>query len=176
LQFVTASRDPLVTLTFAHPETLSSPFFNIFAPLHLTPWPTPTPHHYWPSSPRGGRPFGSTALQRLLGLAGPHPLFLQVAGYRSFAALPDGGGELSPEAWASVRAQVLADLEPHLRYYWNSLDAASQHALAALPLLAREGRSPLLEQLERAALTRGQLYLGGALEGYVRRQPVEGLL
>jgi hypothetical protein len=177
LQFVTASRDPLVTLTFAHPETLSSPFFNIFAPLHLAPLADLDAAALLRTlSSRGGHPFGPATVEQLLGLAGPHPLFLQVAGYRAFAALPDGGGELGPEGWASVRSQVLADLEPHLRYYWNSLDAAGQHALAALPLLAHEGRGPLLEQLERAALARGGAYLGGALESFVRQQPVEGLL
>jgi hypothetical protein len=177
LQFITSSRDPLVELTFAHPETLSSPFFNIFAPLHLAPLAEPDAAALLTDlSAQGERPFGPKTVERLLDLAGPHPLFLQVAGYRAFAALPDGGGELQPEAWAAVQAQAIADLEPHLRYYWGSLDAAGQHALAALPLLQREGRSPLLARLEGAALIRGGNYLGGALEAFVRRQPVEGLL
>jgi conflict system STAND superfamily ATPase len=177
IQFITSSRDPLVELTFAHPETLSSPFFNIFAPLHLSPFTEPDALALLNElSARGGRPFGPTTVAKLLKLAGSHPLFLQVTGYRAYAALPDGGGELTPESWSAVRAQSLADLEPHLSYYWSNLDAASQHALAALPLLAREGRSPLLAGLEAAALIRGGAYLSDALETFVRRQPVDGLL
>jgi DNA-binding response OmpR family regulator len=75
-----------------------------------------------------------------------------------------------------VRAQTLADLEPHLRYYWSGLDSEAQHALAALPLLPKEGRSPAIERLAAAGLLRGSAYLGGALEEYVRRQQVDGLL
>lgn len=177
LQFITSSRDPLVELTFAHPETLSSPFFNIFAPLHLAPFAEPDARALLADlSARGGRPFGPGTLTRLLDLAGPHPLFLQAAGYRAFAALPDGGGELTSEVWASVGAQARADLEPHLRYYWACLDSAAQHALARLPLLAGGSGDPLLARLEAAALTRGGRYLGHALEAFVRRQPVEGLL
>jgi hypothetical protein len=177
IQFMTSSRDPLVELTFAHPETLSSPFFNIFAPLHLAPLAEDAALHLLGElSSRGARPFGAATVAKLRELAGPHPLFLQVAGYRAFAAFPDGGGELDPKVWAAVRAQTLADLEPHLRYYWSNLDAASQYALAVLPLLGREGRSPLLAGLEAAALVRGSAYLGDALETFVRRQPVDGLL
>jgi hypothetical protein len=177
LQFITSSRDPLVELTFAHPATLSSPFFNIFAPLHLAPLAEPDARALLADlSARGGRPFGPATLARLLDLAGPHPLFLQVAGYRAFAALPDGGGELAPAAWQTVDAQARADLEPHLRYSWASLDVAAQHALARLPLLAGAGGDPLLARLEAAALTSGGRYLGHALEAFVRLQPVEGLL
>jgi DNA-binding response OmpR family regulator len=75
-----------------------------------------------------------------------------------------------------VRSQTLADLEPHLQYYWSSLDPEAQHALAALPLLPKEGRSPAIERLAVAGLLRGQAYLGGVLEEFVRRQKVDGLL
>jgi hypothetical protein len=177
LQFVTASKDPLVELTFAHHETLSSPFFNIFAPLHIGLLAEAEALDLLTAlSARGGRPFTQDLLVYLLDLAGTHPLFLQVAGYRAFAALDDSQGALSAEGRAHVRVQMLADLEPHLRYYWSSLDSEAQHALAALPLLPRKGRSPAIERLAVAGLLRGSAYLGGALEEYVRRQAVEGLL
>jgi DNA-binding response OmpR family regulator len=177
LQFVTASKDPLVELTFAHRETLSSPFFNIFAPLHLGLLAEHEALDLLTTlSARGGRPFAPDTIAYLLDLAGPHPLFLQVAGYRAFAALDQGQGALDAEARARVRSQASADLEPHLRYYWSSLDSQAQHALAALPLLPKEGRSPAIERLAAAGLLRGQTYLSGVLEEYVRRQQVDGLL
>jgi transcriptional regulator with XRE-family HTH domain len=177
LQFVTASKDPLVELTFAHRETLSSPFFNIFAPLLLGVLaPDEAVGLLQALSARGGRPFEPATIAYLVELAGPHPLFLQVAGYRAFAALDDRQGDLDAEAGARVRAETLADLEPHLRYYWSSLDPEAQYALAALPLLPKEGRSPTIERLAAAGLLRGQAYLGGVLEDFVRRQKVDGLL
>jgi hypothetical protein len=157
LQFVTASKDPLVELTFAHRETLSSPFFNIFAPMHLELLAESEALDLLTVlSARGGRPFAPDTLAYLLDLAGPHPLFLQVAGYRAFAALCEGQGSLDAEARARVRSQTFADLEPHLRYYWSSLDSEAQHALAALPLLPKEGRSAAIERLAAAGLLRGQ--------------------
>jgi Transcriptional regulatory protein, C terminal len=177
LQFITASKDPLVELTFAHRETLSSPFFNIFAPLHLELLAEAEALDLLTTlSTQGGRPFAPDTRAYLLDLAGPHPLFLQVGGYRAFAALDDGQGALDAEARARVRSQTFADLEPHLRYYWSSLDSEAQHALAGLPLLPKEGRSPAIERLTTAGLLRGQVYLGGVLEEYVRRQQVDGLL
>jgi transcriptional regulator with XRE-family HTH domain len=177
LQFVTASKAPLVELTFAHRETLSSPFFNIFAPLHLGLLAHDEAVELLAAlSGRGGRPFGPDMVAYLIELAGLHPLFLQVAGYRAFAALDDGRGDLGAEARAVVRAQTLADLDQHLRYYWNSLDPEAQYLLAALPLFPKAGRSPAIERLEAAGLLRGATYFGALLEEFVRQQKVDGLL
>jgi transcriptional regulator with XRE-family HTH domain len=177
LQFVTASKAALVELTFAHRETLSSPFFNIFAPLQLGLLAEAEAVELLAElSARGGHDFTPNTRAYLLGLAGPHPLFLQVAGYRAFAAFGDRRGDLDAEAYARVRAETLADLEPHLRYYWSSLDSEAQYTLAALPLLPKEGRAAPIEHLNAAGLLRGQTYLGGVLEDFVRRQTVDGLL
>ena len=179
LQFITASKDPLVQLTFAHPETLSSPFFNMFAPLFLTVLTQDEAMNLLAVySARGGRPFAPDTLDFLFDLAGPHPLFLQVAGYRAFAALASeqARGTLSTEARVAVRSQTLADLAPHLQYYWSSLDHEARYTLAALPLYGMEGRSSAVERLRTAGLLRDGTYLGEALEDFVRRQQVEGLL
>ncbi len=179
LQFVTASKDPLVDLTFAHSETLSSPFFNMFAPLALTVLRDDEAVDLLVvNARRAGHPFAPGTIDFLLDLAGPHPLFLQVAGYRAFAAIAGEGrqGTLSPEARSVVRAQTLADLAPHLQYYWSSLDPEARYTLAALPLYGLEGRSSAVEQLRAAGLLRGRTYLGGVLEAFVRRQQVDGLL
>ena len=177
LQFITASKDPLVELTFAHRETLSSPFFNILAPLHLGPLVEQEALDLLTTlSARGGRPFAPDALAYLLDLAGPHPLFLQVAGYRAFAALDGGQSALDGQARAQVAGQVLADLDPHLRYYWSSLDPEAQYLLAALPLFPPDSRPPAAGRLAAAGLLCGSAYLGGVLESFVRRQKVDGLL
>jgi len=177
LQFITASRDRLVELAFAHADTLSSPFFNIFAPLQLGLLAESEAMDLLATlSAHGGRPFAPDTLAYLLELAGPHPLFLQVAAYRAFAALGDEQGSLNTAARAAVREQTLADLDPHLRYYWSGLDPDAQYALAALPLLPKEGHSPMIEHLNAAGMLRGRAYLGGALEMFVRQQQVAGLL
>jgi hypothetical protein len=178
LQFVTASKDPLVALTFAHPDTLASPFFNIFAPLSLGLLSDAEADGMLAMlSARGGRGFGPATRAFLLGLAGPHPLFAQVAGYRAFAALRETqDGELAAAGRELVRAQTQSDLDSHLRYYWGGLDAEARYTLAALPLLAQGARTPAAERLAAEGLLRGVAYLGDALETFVRRQEVAGLL
>jgi DNA-binding response OmpR family regulator len=69
----------------------------------------------------------------------------------------------------------LADLEPHLLYYWHKLDPESQYTLAALPLLEPGVALPVLERLAQAGLIYEGRYLGSALETFVRQQKVEGL-
>jgi DNA-binding response OmpR family regulator len=71
---------------------------------------------------------------------------------------------------------VLADLEPHLRYYWHKLDPEMQYTLAALPLLEQPMPPSTLERLAAAGLVNEGRYLDSALETFVRQQQVEGLL
>jgi hypothetical protein len=178
LQFITAARDPLWQLTFAHRETLSSPFFNIFAPLPLGLFSEAEAGALLSTlSARGRRAgFAAETVAFILELAGPHPLFLQVAAYRTFGALGGQvGKKLTDEVKADIRAQALADLEPHLSYYWDNLDTEAQYTLAALPLLERDVRTDAMVHLETAGLVRAGDYLGRALEAFVRRQKVEGL-
>jgi hypothetical protein len=178
LQFITAARDPLWQLTFAHRETLSSPFFNIFAPLPLGLFSDEEAGMLLATLSTRGRKAGFAAetVAFILEWAGPHPLFLQVAAYRTFGALGGHAAKkLTDEMMASVRAQVLADLEPHLSYYWDNLDAELQYTLAALPLVERDVRTDAMVQLETAGLIRAGNYLGRALEEFVRRQKVAGL-
>jgi hypothetical protein len=179
LQCVTASKTPLVDLTFAHSETLSSPFFNMFAPLHLPLFTEDASMHMLATlSVRSGHPFTSQTLRLLYDLTGPQPLFLQVAGYRAFAMLVTEPGqvELSASAFATVRSQTLTDLEPHLRYAWNTLDPQAQYTLAALPFLTTERATQPIKQLMLDGLLHNATYVGSALEDFVRRQPVAGLL
>lgn len=173
LTFITAAKYPLLQLTFAHPETLSSPFFNIFAPLQLGLLTRPEAEGLLQTlAARSGRPFSAALCADLLALAGPHPLFLQVVAYRAFASLTDSGSVGIP----TLRAQAQADVDQHLRYYWASLSPEARYALAALPLLSQAANEPIVQALAEAALLFEGRYLGQLLESFVRRQKVEGLL
>lgn len=169
LQFITASKDPLLQVTFAHPDTLSSPFFNIFAPLHLSLFSAADATQLLTTlAERAGHPFTHDTITFLLDLVGTQPLFLQVAGYRAFGQM----GDLS-----TVRAQVQADLEAHLQYYWSNLDAEAQYTLAALPLFDRDVRPPAAQRLITSGLLRADgAYLGEVWQDFVRRQTLDGLL
>jgi hypothetical protein len=203
LQFITASKDPLLQVTFAHPDTLSSPFFNIFAPLHLSLFSEADARHLLATlAERAGHPFSDEIIAFVLNLVGTHPLFLQVAGYRAFgvgqiANLPaDVVGQIANLSYirtqidnlpadvvgqianlSYIRAQIFADLEAHLQYYWSKLDADAQYTLAALPLFNRDARPPIVQRLITSGLLRDNgAYLGEVLQEFVRRQTLEGLL
>ena len=170
IRFVTASKNPLWKLTQINPETLSSPFFNFFAPLSLGPLEEPEARRMEAMlSAKAGKPFCDRALQRILALAGTHPLFLQVTGYRAFE-VASSSGEIPDAEWESIRRHLLSDLEPHLQYYWSELGEEERYALAALPL--GSDTAALVE----AGLVRNGRYVGSILEEFVRRQRVAGLL
>ncbi len=175
VSFVVASKEPLARLSFAHPETLSSPFFNIFAPTPLGLLPEQEAIEMLTSlSARGGQTFKPRTNLFLLDLVGPHPFFLQVAGYRAFAA--QDRGLLSSDACAAVREQVGNDLEGHLNYYWFGISLADQYALASLPVMALDSRSSAFTRLTEAGLLRKNGYLGTVLRDFVSRQRIDGLL
>jgi hypothetical protein len=171
VRFVTASKNPLWRLGRSNPETLSSPFFNFFAPLALGPLEESEARGMLERlSTQAGKPFTERDCDAILSIAGPHPLFLQVAAYRAFETAA-AGGDPSAEGLASLRRRILADLEPHLQYYWNDLDDDARYELAALPLVGG-GSAPLAD----AGLIRNGKYIGGILEQFVRSQQVPGLL
>ena len=178
LQFVTISKSPLFELVFAHPEALSSPFFNIFAAQRLSLLSDLGARELLDTlSANGGRPFAASLRDQLQQLAGPHPLFLQLAGYHAFAALePDGGGVLAETAWQAARAQIELDIEPHLRYYWSHLSEDERYTLACMGVLSPELHPAALDRLQAEALLQGRRYAGTALERFVRRQVISGVL
>ncbi len=172
LQFITASRDPLGELTFAHKDTLSSPFFNIFAPAQLGLFTeTAAIELLTTLSTQQGCPFSLETINFILELVGPHPLFLQVAGYRTFTTI-DSSGHLAVQDKTTVVSQVETDLEQHLRYYWHNLSPEAQYALVTLPLLDKT----IPNYLIATGLIYQTSYLGSTLETFVRQQLVAGVL
>ncbi len=175
VQFVIASKEPLARLTFANPTVLSSSFFNIFAPFRLSLLEEQDAVGMLTTlSERSGTCFQPDTVDFLLGLVGPHPQFLQVAGYIAFEL--QNKGELSPGARSAVRKRTLEELEGHLEYYWRDLSADEQDALAALPFTGLDAFSPIIDRLNDCGLLYENDYLGSVLQEYVARQNVAGLL
>jgi hypothetical protein len=175
VQFVIASKEPLARLSFANPAVISSSFFNIFAPFRLSLLQELEAVEMLTTlSERSGARFQPDTVDFLLGLVGPHPQFLQVAGYIAFELQKEG--ELSVDARSAVRKRSLEELEGHLEYYWRDLSEEEQYALAALPLTVIEGSSPVIARLNDCGLLCENRYLGSVLREFVTRQSVSGLL
>lgn len=175
VQFVIASKEPLARLSFANPAVVSSSFFNIFAPFRLSLFQKQEAIEMLTElSARSGSPFQADTITYLLELVGPHPHFLQVAGYHAFGL--QRKGKLSPDMRAAVKERTLEELEGHLEYYWRDLSGEEQYTLAALPLTAIEGYSPIIARLTDSGLLYENQYLGSVLREFVARQTVNGLL
>jgi hypothetical protein len=175
VQFVIASKEPLATISFANPAVVSSSFFNIFAPFRLSLFQKQEAVEMLTAlSARSGSAFRSDSIDFLLELVGPHPHFLQVAGFHAFAL--QHKGSLSSDKRAAVKERTLGELGGHLEFYWRNLSAEEQYTLAALPLTAFEGYSPVIARLTDSSLLYENQYLGSVLREFVARQSVDGLL
>lgn len=175
VQYVIASKEPLARLSFANPAVVSSSFFNIFAPLRLSLFQEDEAAEMLRTlSARGGAAFHPDTVAFLLDLVGPHPHFLQVAGYHGFAL--QRKGVLSASEQVTACSRISEELEGHLEYYWRDLSAEEQYTLAALPLTAFDPHSPIIARLEDSGLLYKRKYLGSVLTDFVSRQHVDGLL
>ncbi|GIK41501.1 MAG: hypothetical protein BroJett011_53340 [Chloroflexota bacterium] len=185
--YVTASKQPLLELTYANASALSSPFFNIFASIRLGLFSDAEAHNLLTTlAARSGLTFSPPTLDSLLDLTGPHPLFLQIAGFHAFelAQTWEQTSEVRSAKTSEVsldhaelRRRFLASVEEHFGYYWRSLSPDEQRALATLPA-ARPGST--LTSLEKACLIIRRNdhydYLSPAFRAFIQAQPVPGLL
>jgi hypothetical protein len=176
LSFVTASRESLLALTYANAETLSSPFFNTFANLRLGLFATSEAQSMVETlAAHAGLDLPSQTIDRILGLAGPHPLLLQIAAFHAVELWGEEGWHADGDAeW---RRRFSAEAESHFEYYWRHLTDGDHYALAALPLAREdEAQREAIRRLEQACLIRrkkqGYDYLSPAFEEFVRRQSV----
>jgi hypothetical protein len=175
VQFLIASKDPLAKLTFSNPEVISSSFFNIFAPFQLSLFQEQEAISMLASlSERSGQAFQADTIDFLLELVGPHPHFLQVAGYHTFEL--QSQGVLSAKGYAAVKERTLKELEGHLEYYWRNLSDEEQYILATLPQIDFDSYSPALAHLFDYGLLYKDNYLGLLLKQFVGHQSVPGLL
>lgn len=125
-------------------------------------------------SERSGQVFQADTIDFLLELVGPHPHFLQVAGYHAFEL--QSNGVLSSNASAAVKERTMKELEGHLEYYWRNLSAEEQYTLATLPQIDFESYSPIIAHLFDYGLLYKDNYLGSGLKQFVAQQNVPGLL
>ncbi|MFB0536700.1 MAG: winged helix-turn-helix domain-containing protein [Anaerolineae bacterium] len=180
--YVTASKTLIQALTYAHAETLSSPFFNTFAHLHLGLFLDDDAQGLIEQlAAKAGVPLPSELIHFIVELAGPHPLLLQIAGFHAFELWQVRGEKWEEGDCDHLRRRFLAEAESHLEYYWRHLTDGDRYTLAALPLTQEdEARREAIRRLEQACLIRrtdqGYIYLSPVFENFVRRQSVPHLL
>ncbi len=128
--YLTASKRGLYELTYHHSDTLSSPFFNIFSEVTLGLMPEDEACGLLEGlSEQGQGPgFCREEIDLALELAGPHPFFLQIAGYYLYD-LPGRGEPKFPDAYDRAARRFTAEAEDHYRYLWSQLGAEEQQAL-----------------------------------------------
>ncbi|MBN1661172.1 MAG: serine/threonine protein kinase, partial [Anaerolineae bacterium] len=143
--YLTASKRSLYELTYHHTGTLSSPFFNIFSELRLGLMPDDEARSLLSTlSQRDGDPgFCEEEIDLAIELAGPHPFFLQIAGFHLFD-LPGHGQPQPPDAYDRAARRFNAEAEDHYRYLWSQLDLEEQHALLSPNSAAEDVRRALL--------------------------------
>jgi tRNA A-37 threonylcarbamoyl transferase component Bud32 len=126
LAFLTASARSLIQLTYSgrSQEILSSPFFNIFAPLLLGFLPEDEARQLIQEPARSaGAPFSPATEDLIYDLVGGHPLGLQIACFHAFGTLDD------PD---EIKKQTMRELTPHFQYYWHNLSPEEQSTLRRL--------------------------------------------
>jgi hypothetical protein len=182
LAYVTASKQPLLELTYADASALSSPFFNIFASIRLGLFAEDEARTLLTTlATRGGVTLPPATVDFLLDLAGPHPLLLQIAGFHAFELEQERPDRFSKPVRSDdpeLRRRFLASVEEHFSYYWRNLSTAEQRVLATLPA-SQNSQPEVIRQLERACLIirrpSGYDYLSSAFRAFVQAQPIPGL-
>lgn len=124
LVFLTASTRPLIDLTYSNraEEILSSPFFNIFAPLFLGLLAKEEAHSVIRYSMQAaGHPASPPLVEFLYELVGGSPHALRV-GCAEAACTPGD--------WATIEQRTRQALHPYFETEWERLEPIEQYALA----------------------------------------------
>jgi hypothetical protein len=180
VSYVTASKLPLLELTFANLSVLSSPFFNIFGSLRLGLFSEAEARHMLIGlTTSAGTAFAPDTLQIVLDLAGYHPFFLQLAGYHAFELQQAHGDLMNRPNLAELRRRFDRSAAEHFAYYWHDLTASQQRVLATLHL-AQQSQPDIVQELVQACLVvqrHGSYdYLSAAFQAFIESQPVTDLL
>jgi tRNA A-37 threonylcarbamoyl transferase component Bud32 len=143
--YLTASKRGLYDLTYHHSATLSSPFFNIFSEMPLGLMPDDEARDLLLSLSQQGQdaPFCDEELDLGLELAGPHPFFLQIAGFHLYE-MPGRGRPHLPDAYDQAARRFNAEAEDHYRYLWSQLNDEEQQALLSPNEAGEAARKDLL--------------------------------
>jgi tRNA A-37 threonylcarbamoyl transferase component Bud32 len=173
LAFITGSAHPLIQLTYSgrSQEILSSPFFNIFAPLFLGLLSEEEARQLIREpAMRIGAQFPDDAENFIYDLVGGHPLALQVA---CFHALD------TPDDQEEIERCTRDELNAHFQYYWNNLTPTEKDTLHHLNNAATRSltdttlRGVLRDLIQKSLLIRdGETYRypSRAWAGFVKGQ------
>jgi serine/threonine protein kinase len=139
LVFLTASARPLIELTYSgrSQEILSSPFFNIFAPLFLGPLEEADARRLIQEPALAeGVAFPPATVDFIYEFVGGHPFALQVACFYAFES-PNDRGE--------IERKTGQELAAHFQYYWRNLSPTEQDTLAHIsgPAIREPGDTTL---------------------------------
>jgi serine/threonine-protein kinase len=121
--FLTLSARPLIELTYSgrSQEILSSPFFNIFAPVFLGLLGREDAYQLMiEPMRRQDAAFAPATQDFLYALVGGHPFGLHVACFHAYD---------TPGDHAEIERRTLRELEAHFAYIWRNLTPAEQDAL-----------------------------------------------
>ncbi|MFZ6031267.1 MAG: protein kinase domain-containing protein [Chloroflexota bacterium] len=140
LAFITASARPLIQLTYSEraQSILSSPFFNIFAPMFLGLFSQETAYQLMDEPSRqAGLPMDAQMQGFLYTFAGGHPLTLQVACFYALEELSRSQGDVDLEVFRqAIERRAGQELSAHFEYYWHNLALLEQTALRQVNDLA----------------------------------------
>jgi len=143
--YLTASKHGLYDLTFHHADTLSSPFFNIFSEMTLGLLPADEARGLLATLSQIGQGprFCDEEIDLAVELAGPHPFFLQIAGFHLYE-LPGRGKPQIPDAYDHAARRFTAEAEDHYRYLWSQLGEEEQQGLLSPNTVSEALRKTLL--------------------------------
>ncbi len=138
LSLVTSSRRQLIELCHS-PEISSSPFFNIFANIHLELFTKDEALNFISQSLDGtGINFTEDEINTIFRIAGYHPYFLQVACSLLFSAYPKNLKQ--EERLIALYKGFRREIVGHLAFYWRNSDDHEKIVLMALTLLEGQRR------------------------------------
>ena len=125
IAFITASHRDLQELCHKS-EIAESPFFNIFAQVHLGPLtPAEAQQLICQPSAAAGLPL-EKHLDALCAWGGHLPFFLQMICSAVFESHNEGGGQWT---WDDAAERFNEEVAVHFRYFWNHFDADQQQVL-----------------------------------------------
>jgi DNA-binding winged helix-turn-helix (wHTH) protein len=180
ITYVTTSTQPLYALNFRQASTLGSPFFNLFAHKLLAPFSDVEAAELLDDlAALGGGRFSPDVSAFLLSLAGPHPLFLQIAGYCAHEAGLAGGRSLAEGDRENLTHCFLAEAEASWSSAWRKLDRDDQRLMALFPVAWRSNPRGVTRLEALGLIVRrhpAPRVLSDGLREFVARQHVHGLL
>jgi hypothetical protein len=139
LSLVTSSQRHLIELCHS-PEVRSSPFFNIFATVHLRPLSDGDAVALIQSGLTDtGVAFDDSEMNLALNLSGGHPFLLQLACHLLYRAHNDPTA--SNDRLTPVRDRFIAEAANHFAIYWHTSDDSERIVLTVFAILNRSDGS-----------------------------------